>query len=138
MTEENKNRKVVVNMVSCLLCGRELISHHRHDYRTCGCYNEAMIDGGTDYCRYGAKDISMIKQTTLYEDDDFELIRRYHSRGGRGIDGKEPLKYVPLSKMDDDWLNAVLDYYSEGTDNEHLRLIKKEINYRKKDEQEGT
>ena len=89
-----------------------------------------MIDGGTDYCRYGAKDMSMIKQTTLYEDDDFELIRKYHSRGGRGIDGKEPLKYVPLYKMDDDWLNAVLDYYPEGTDNEHLRLIKKEINYR--------
>jgi hypothetical protein len=135
---EKENKQIVVNMITCLECGKELVSHNRHDYRTCLCFNEAMIDGGDDYCRYGAKDMSKIKKTTLYEDDDFELIRKYHSRGGRGIDGREPLKYVALCDMNDEWLQAVLDYYPEGSNNYHLRLIKKEINYRKKDEQERT
>lgn len=132
--QEQKDKRIVVNMITCLECGEELVSHYRHDYKTCKCNNNAMIDGGCDYCRYGAKDMTKVKSMVLYEDDDFELIRKYHSRGGRGVDGREPLKFVPLCDMNNDWLQAVIDYYPEGMDNEHLRLIKKEINYRKKDE----
>lgn len=40
--------------VQCPNCNKRLFSFHRHDYKTCGCPNEAMVDGGRDYLRYGA------------------------------------------------------------------------------------
>ena len=97
-----------------------------------------MVDGGQVYGRYGAKDLNKLDCFYVYDDDDFKFVRRYATRGGRGIDGKGPLTWTKLKDMNDDWLQAVLDYYPEGTDNAHLRLIKKEINYRKKYEQERT
>lgn len=45
----------------CLECGKIIESKHTHDYQTCGCPNDAMIDGGNEYLRYGAKDIKKIK-----------------------------------------------------------------------------
>jgi hypothetical protein len=91
-----------------------------------------MIDGGNDYVRYGGKDLSKVEIFTVLDTDDFKFVRRYASRGGRGVDGKQPLTWTKLCDMNDEWLQAVLDYYPEGTDNPHLTLIKKEIEYRKK------
>ena len=39
--------------VKCPVCNKRMFSFHVHDYRTCGCENETMIDGGRDYLRYG-------------------------------------------------------------------------------------
>lgn len=50
----------------CLHCGKVLISWSRHDYKTCGCENEAMVDGGQDdYVRYGAKDMTAIQMLEI-------------------------------------------------------------------------
>lgn len=46
--------------VICLECGTILVSLYTHDYKTCGCPNEAMVDGGYDYRRCGAMSISKI------------------------------------------------------------------------------
>ena len=124
--------KIVYNQVTCLECKEVLISEYRHDYKTCSCTNEAMIDGGHEYVRYGGKDLSKIEVFTVFDTDNFKFVRRYASRGGRGVDGKEPLTYTKLCDMNDSWLQAVLDYYPTEADNSHLRLIKKEIKYRKK------
>lgn len=124
-------REMVYNEVTCLECKESLVSHTRHDYKTCKCPNEAMVDGGTIYGRYGAKDLNKIETFHVYDDDDFKFVRRYASRGGRGFDGRHQLTWTKLKDMNDEWLQAVLDYYPEGTDNSHLRLIRKEINYRK-------
>jgi len=123
-----ENRQIVLNSIKCLECGETLISHHRHDYKTCNCANATMCDGGTDYLRYGAKDMSKIKLFTVYADDDFELVRLSAERGGRGIDGTEPLTWTKIADMNDDWLEAVLDY---GGSPWHLDIIRKEIEYRK-------
>lgn len=40
--------------IQCLVCGDIIESYHRHDYKHCSCGN-AMIDGGSDYLRYGWK-----------------------------------------------------------------------------------
>jgi hypothetical protein len=88
-----------------------------------------MVDGGTEYLRYGAKNMSKIKQFAVYADDDFEIVRKHATRGSRGKDGKQPLKYIPICEMDDDYLEAVLDY---GDADWHIDLIKKEIDYRQK------
>lgn len=123
-----EHKQIVYNSVTCQECNETIVSYHRHDYKTCSCPNSAMVDGGTAYLRYGAKDMSKIKIFAVYADDDFETVRKYATRGGRGIDGKQPLQFVPLCEMNDDWLEAVLDY---GGADWHLDLIKKEIQYRK-------
>ena len=35
-----------------------LVSNWVHDYKTCGCPNQTMIDGGYDYLRCGGKDLN--------------------------------------------------------------------------------
>lgn len=124
-------KNIVHSQVTCLECGEVLVSEHRHDYKTCSCPNETMIDGGNAYVRYGGKDLSKVEPFTVFDTDDFKFVRRYAARGGRGVNGDEPLTWTKLCNMNDDWLEAVLDYYPEGTNNPHLRLIRKEIEYRK-------
>lgn len=121
-------KQIVYNSITCDECGETIVSYHRHDYKTCGCLNEAMVDGGTEYLRYGANNMSKIKQFAVYTDDDFEIVRKYATRGSRGKDGTEPLSWIAICDMDDDYLEAVLEY---GGADWHLDLIKKEIEYRK-------
>lgn len=121
-------KQIVYNSVTCLDCNETIVSYHRHDYKTCSCPNAAMVDGGTAYLRYGAKDMNKIKIFAVYTDDPFETVREYATRGSRGIDGKQPLTWIPLKDMEDDYLEAVLDY---GGADWHLELIRKEIQYRK-------
>lgn len=122
------DKQLVYNSVICQECNETIVSYHRHDYKTCSCPNQAMVDGGTAYLRYGAKDMSKIKIFAVYADEPFETVREYATRGSRGVDGKQPLTWIPLSKMEDDHLEAVLDY---GGPDWHLDLIRKEIEYRK-------
>lgn len=120
-------KQIVYNSITCDECGDTIVSYHRHDYKTCGCPNEAIVDGGTEYLRYGAKNMSKIKQFAVYADDDFDIVRKYATRGSRGKDGTEPLSWIAICDMDDDYLQAVLDY---GGPEWHLELIKKEIEWR--------
>lgn len=121
-------RQLVYNAVECLECGETIVSRTRHDYKTCGCPNNATVDGGLDYMRYGAKDMSKIKAIGIYADDDYEIVRKFATRGSRGLDGKHPLLWIAICDMDDDYLQAVVDY---GGADWHIDLIKKEIEYRK-------
>ena len=122
------DRQIVYNSVTCLECNETIVSFHRHDFKNCNCGNAACVDGGTAYLRYGAKDMSKIKLFAVYVDDDYELVRKYATRGSRGVDGKQPLTWIPLCEMEDDHLEACLDY---GGADWHLELIRKEIEYRK-------
>lgn len=120
-------RQLVYNAVTCIECLDTIVSYHRHDYKTCRCPNGAMVDGGTDYARYGAMDMKKIVHHEVFADDDFQLVRQYATRGSRGKDGMQPITYITLKDMDDDYLQAVLDY---GGAEWHLDLIRKEIKYR--------
>jgi hypothetical protein len=86
-----------------------------------------MVDGGLRYERYGAKDLDKLIIHNYYTDDPFDVVRCYATRGSRGKDGKQPLTWIPLARMEDDHLKAVLDY---GGADWHLDLIRKEIKYR--------
>jgi DNA-directed RNA polymerase subunit RPC12/RpoP len=120
-------RQIVYNAIKCLECGETIVSQSRHDYVTCECPNEAMVDGGNDYERYGAMDMDKIEPKYIYADDDFEVVRKYATRGSRGVDGRQPLKYIAICDIDDDYLLAILEY---GGPEWHLDLIRKEIKYR--------
>jgi hypothetical protein len=86
-----------------------------------------MVDGGNDYERYGAMDMDKIEPKYIYADDDFEVVRKYATRGSRGVDGRHPLTYIAICDIDDDYLLAILEY---GGPEWHLDLIRKEIKYR--------
>jgi hypothetical protein len=121
-------RQIVYNAIDCLDCGETIVSYHRHDYKTCGCRNQATVDGGNDYLRYGAVDFNKIKSVAVFADMPHSVVRLYATRGGRGEDGKQPLTWVRICDMNDDWLEAVLDY---GGAEWHLNIIRNEIEYRK-------
>lgn len=125
---ENKPSVLVHNSVTCLQCNRVLISYTQHDYKTCGCPNETMVDGGTLYSRIGGKDMKKVKSFFVHNTDDFQLVRRFAKRGGRGLNGDEPLSWIAICDMNDDWLEAVLVY--PNVPEWQLELIKKEIDYR--------
>jgi len=120
-------RQIVYNAIKCLECGETIVSYSRHDYNTCSCPNHAMVDGGNEYERYGANDMTMIEPKYIYADDPFEIVRKYAVRGSRGVDGKQPLTYIPICDIKDDYLWAILEY---GGPEWHLDIIRKEIDYR--------
>lgn len=121
-------KQLVYNAVKCLECGETIVSYYRHDYKTCECPNSAMVDGGTAYGRYGAVDMDRIVKIDVYDDDNFDVVRKYATRGSRGPDGDQPLSWIAICDMDDDYLQAVLDY---GGPEWHINIIKKEIEYRR-------
>jgi hypothetical protein len=67
-----------------------------------------------------------------YEDEDIEELRKVITRGGRGKDGRQPLEFTPICEMNDEWLEAAIQYnidYGMG----HCvmnRLYKREQEYR--------
>ena len=124
-------KQLVHNSVTCLECGETLVSFHTHDYKTCSCENETMVDGGLSYGRYGGKDLDKVKTNYVYDDDKIEVIREVFYRGGRGIVGREELKYVKLSEVNDEWLGAIIDYEEQyRPNNKYLPIYYKELNYR--------
>lgn len=47
--------------VKCLKCGQVMESLYRHDIKSCGCDNQTMVDGGTDYTRIGGMDMEYVE-----------------------------------------------------------------------------
>jgi hypothetical protein len=94
------------NSIHCNLCGDNIQSYHRHDYKHCKCGN-AMVDGGLSYARYGWElDDSIINFSMYIEDHPFSLIRQYYYRWNHATGD-----YVLLKDIPDDWLEAILWYY---------------------------
>jgi hypothetical protein len=103
--------QIILNRIQCKGCGDVLTSYNRHDYKTCGCENETMIDGGTDYQRYGGKDLSLVdSSSTIYLSDDHMMNRSAAHWGNRGKDGRDPLSYKSIADMSNEHiLNILLD-----------------------------
>lgn len=129
-----KEKFLIQNSVICLACGEKLVSNHQHDYVSCNCNNGTFCDGGVSYQRFGGKNMDLIKQDSVYSDADFEIVRKVLLRGGRGVNGDEELKYVALQEINDDWLEAIIDYETELRPNSrYLPFYKQEKLWRKKE-----
>lgn len=125
-------RKLILNRIQCLNCKDVIISHHRHDYVTCTCGNVS-LDGGLSYRRLICNDDGCYTDLAVYSDAPFKEIRKYYHRGGHGKDGKQPLKWVPLNEMNDEWLRACI-VYNNNNGNKNCfanTLYAKELKYRK-------
>ena len=53
-----------VNAVQCPECKDIIFSRARHDFHYCSC-GYVFIDGGFDYCRFGAKDLNKVKSMQI-------------------------------------------------------------------------
>jgi hypothetical protein len=128
--------QIILNRIQCKGCGEVLTSYNRHDYKTCGCENETMVDGGTDYQRYGGKDLSLVdSSSTIYLSDDHMMNRSAAHWGNRGKDGKSSLSYKSIADMSNDHIvNILLDmggriapWMERIMDDEMLHRIKNNI-----------
>lgn len=102
-------KQIILNRVQCRECGEVLTSYNRHDYKTCGCSNETMVDGGTDYQRYGGLNLDLVdRSSTIYLSDDHMMNRSAAHWGNRGKDGKSPLSYKSVEEMSNDHIINIL------------------------------
>lgn len=114
--------------------GTILTSHSTHDYKTYIDANghEYMVDGGHSYLRRNKVDEAPYEELSVYSDAPFDVIRESLHRGGRGKDGTEPLKYIPLSEMSDEWVKACITYNEErgAGDAYPTQMYRRELLYR--------
>jgi len=123
--------RLVVNRAKCLECGDEIQSNHRHDYVFCSC-GSLSVDGGSEYLKRSWNDKTVFEELSLYEDDDFETIRKHLCRGSRGKNGDHPLTWIPLKDIDDEYLVSLIDYKEQmcQTTDIHYKMYLKEREYR--------
>jgi hypothetical protein len=129
-----EERRIILNQIRTP-DGTILKSMHRHDYVTYTDKNglEYMVDGGTDYLRRNVNESAQHEELTIYSDAPFKVIRENYCRGGRGKDGTQPLTWVPMNQMNDNWLAACIVYNEERGmgDSFANEMYRKEQDYRK-------
>lgn len=124
-------RFLIQNSVTCLECGETLVSYSVHDYKTCSCPQATMVDGGGEYGRYGGMDLNKVQTNYIYSDAPFEELREVISRGSRGKDNKQPLTYIKLKDIDNEYLDALIDYEIKNRpNNKYLTFYKQEKEFR--------
>ena len=62
---------VITNKAQCRLCKDIIESKSRHDYVRCSC-GEIAVDGGTDYRKRSAGNLSNILELSEYHLEEFE------------------------------------------------------------------
>ena len=104
----NKPIKVLTkNSVKCLVCNTILESKHRHNYVKCHCPNETACDGGLEYQRTLAVDLSLVENLCeyrtltqeLYDKEQEEIKTKQLAKNEQGV--KDGL----LVKIGDDYYN---------------------------------
>lgn len=111
--------------------GTILWSRYTHD---CVFYEDAngeryMLDGGNDLYRRVSDNVEKAKDVSIYDDVNWDVQREYRLRGTFDQEGNRV--WVPLSKLSNDHLQAILEY-----NNEHQKPLSNieilaEIAYRK-------
>lgn len=112
INDDTNTGKLVVNAI-ITPDGTMVESRSRHDFNWHKDANgfEYAVDGGVDYLRRVTDpNAPHYVESSVYDTDDFEMIREVFSRGGRGINGDEPLRYVALADINDGWLQAIIEY----------------------------
>lgn len=103
-------RKIAANRIMTP-DGTILQSYHVHDYVTYTDKNgkEYMVDGGNEYRRRNLHDDAPYIEMSVYFDDPFEQVREVLCWGTYGKNGDQPRQWVPLCKMSDAHINAILN-----------------------------
>lgn len=122
----HNNSEPEPDLLSTPLFSVEYLNWHENTTLVPDQARHSMIDGGTDYLKRGG----VFTEMTVYDDDPFEVIRRFLCRGSRGINNDEPLTYVPLFAMDEEWLKACIKYNRDRNIEGHNKWYQMELDYR--------
>lgn len=121
------SRQPIFVRATCGSCLTSCITYTKDWTEKCKCSNKLVVFGGLMYPSYTAVSERLVSETVIYDDDDFEVVRQYATRGTRGLLGKDPLHYVPISKMSDGHVANTLEYGGAAW---HLKLLARELQYR--------
>ncbi len=109
MTDE-----IILNRIQCNACLDIITSYHQHDYHSCKC-DLVSVDGGRAYLKRSYKCLDAeggrpYTDLSVWSSADFESIRWCLMRGSRGKNGDQPLTYVSLAEISDNYLANLLVY----------------------------
>lgn len=111
--------------------GTRLWSRHAHDsvFYLDNNGERYMVDGGNHYCHLSESKEHPMKNCCVFDDVDWSVQREYRLRGTFDQDGNRV--WVPLSKLSNEHLNAILEYNKECQKPLSNIEILAEIAYRK-------
>lgn len=135
---EEEDKQIIYNAIRTP-DGTVIASAHQHDYVTHEDKNGKTygVDGGTAYLRRigdtsDCEDLSMYLEP--WTPEFHEKARKVVKRGGRGKDGRQPLTWVPICEMNDNWVKATIQYNIDRgftiEDNWFTNLLHEEMHYR--------
>ena len=95
------------NSVKCLLCNTTLESKHRHDFVMCPCPNHTACDGGLEYQRTLAVDLSLIENLCEYRTLTQEAYdkEQVEIKATRLVKNEQGVKDGLLVKIGDNYYN---------------------------------
>lgn len=127
--KQKKSPNIVSNRIKTP-DGTILISRNVHDYveytdKVTGGY--FAVDGGHEYLKRCFD--GRYEELSVYDNDNFELIRNTMEWGTYGVDGKQPLQYRTLRCMSNNHIKMILKTQT------HIRqwskkIFEKELKYR--------
>lgn len=125
--------RLIVNRAQCLRCGEILISKYTHDFVTCSC-GSLSVYGGQDYLKRCYNNDRDVLELSLYQSSPWEEIRPNVFRGSYGADGKQPLTWIALCDIDNEYLDNLIKYKEDNyqTQDVHYWAYCKEKEYREK------
>jgi hypothetical protein len=89
------------------------VSRHHFNQYTFADGSFVFVDGGNDYCRRGGtkgkNTKAIVADFCLTRNDSINTIKEKLLWGTSGPKGDQPTKYVPLSELETDHLNKILD-----------------------------
>jgi len=112
--------------------GTVLTSWHRHDYKV---YTDEvsgenyMVDGGLSYLRRNVNAVPA-EELTVYDDVPHAELREAFHWGTRGVDGKQPLTWVPLKSLLIDHIKEILRTQRQLDSSRVKRYFERELVYR--------
>ena len=104
-------KKIILNRIQTP-DGTILTSYSVHDYKTHIDKNglEYMVDGGNEYLRRNEHKNHPYKESSVYSNSSFKIIRQSFFRGTRGKKSNEPLHYIPLCEMSNEHIINTINY----------------------------
>ena len=104
---------MIQNAVKVLPDGPYVMSVHRHDYVSFETmFGTRFLDGGNDYRRTNLEPWNRgvsYEDYYLDEESSAEEVMEKLLWGTRGKSGTEPLRYLPISSLTPDHIQAILD-----------------------------
>lgn len=112
------NEEIILNRIQCNLCGDIITSHYRHNFVSCKC-TCCSVDGGRSYLKrsysFAGEEGSLpYTELSITSSASFEDVRKALMRGSRGVNGDQPLTWVALSDISDDYLNNLIAYQEQN------------------------